>query len=143
MRKTLNLILLLSVLFISSGCVLNKATATFDPTADLRSIKLIYVVKHMSDDRGTNILIANKLKKMGYVVTSGVDVPTNIDAVVTYEDKWWWDITMYMLELSVEVYDSKTNFHLASGNSFHGSLTRKTPEEMVDEVISNIFSNNK
>jgi hypothetical protein len=49
-----------------------------------------------------------------------------------------WDITMYMLELTINFRDPKNNFPLASGNSFHTSLTRKSPEEMVDEVLNNI-----
>jgi hypothetical protein len=29
---------------------------------------------------------------------------------------------------------------MAVGNSFHTSLTRKSPEEMVDEVLGNMLS---
>jgi hypothetical protein len=32
---------------------------------------------------------------------------------------------------------------LAVGNSYHTSLTRKSPEEMVDEVLTNIFNASK
>jgi hypothetical protein len=76
---------------------------------------------------------------MGYTVSTGDDTPSSVDVVVTYKDKWMWDITMYMIELTVTIRDSKTNFPLASGNSYHTSLTRKSPEEMVSEVIDNIF----
>jgi len=31
---------------------------------------------------------------------------------------------------------------MASGNSYHTSLTRKSPEEMVNEVLTNIFKTN-
>jgi len=135
----LNLSLLLVVITFSSGCAVNRATATIDPTADLDDIKSIYVTIFASDGRGINLLIANKLKKMGYHASTGVDTPSNVDVVVTYKDKWMWDITMYMLELTITIRDPKTNFPLASGNSYHTSLTRKSPEEMVDEVIDNIF----
>lgn len=127
------------VISLSSGCSVNRATATLDPTADLDSIKTIYVTKFAPDDRGINLLIADKLKTMGYSVETGIETPEDVDAVVTYRDKWMWDITMYMLELTVTLRDPKTSFPLASGNSFHTSLTRKSPEEMVDEVINNIF----
>ncbi len=135
----LNISLLLVVILFNSGCA-NRATATLNPTADLVGIESIHVTKFAPDGRGINILIANKLKEMGYQVTSGVDTPVDVDAVVTYKDKWRWDITMYMLELSVSIRDPQTNFPLASGNSYHTSLTRKSPEEMVDEVINNIFN---
>lgn len=137
-KLILNLSLLLVVIFFASGCV-NRATAIKDPTTDLSTIKSMYVTKYAPDRRGINQLIADKLEKRGFIVETGVDTPSNVDAVVTYKDKWMWDITMYMIELKIAIRNPKTNFPFASGNSYHTSLTRKSPEEMVDEVINNIF----
>jgi hypothetical protein len=50
-----------------------------------------------------------------------------------------WDITMYMLELNVEIRDPRTDYILATGKSSRTSLARKSPEEMVEEVIGEIF----
>jgi hypothetical protein len=135
----LNLSLLLVVTTFNSGCAINRATSTVNPTANLDGMKSIYVNEFASDVFGINLLIANKLKKMGYLVNTGVDTPPNVDVVVTYKDKWMWDLTSYLIELTITIRDPKTNFPLASGNSYHTSLTRKSPEEMVDEVIDNIF----
>ena len=79
--------------------------------------------------------------KRGLTATDGpeLQLPVKADAVVTYADKWMWDMTMYMLELTVTIRNPTNNFPLAVGNSFHTSLTRKSPEEMVDEVMTNIF----
>jgi hypothetical protein len=66
-----------------------------------------------------------------------------VDALVTYKDKWMWDITMYMLELTITIRDPQNDYPLATGNSFHTSLTRKSPTEMVDEVVENIFKQGK
>ncbi len=138
-KLILNLILLVVVVIFTSGCAINRATATIHPTADLNGIQSIYVAKFGPDGRGINLLIANKLKRMGYLVSTGTDRPSNADVVVTYKDKWMWDMTMYMIELTITFRDPKTNFPLASGNSYHTSLTRKSPQEMVNEVINNIF----
>jgi hypothetical protein len=46
---------------------------------------------------------------------------------------------MYMLELTVVMRDPATDFPLATGNSLHTSLTRKSPKEMVEEVTTNIY----
>ena len=35
------------------------------------------------------------------------------------------------------------NVALATGNSYHTSLTRKSPKEMVDEVVDNILKQRK
>jgi hypothetical protein len=50
-----------------------------------------------------------------------------------------WDITLYLLELDIKLRDPKTGFPMAVGNSFHTSMTRKAPNEMVDEVLDNVF----
>jgi hypothetical protein len=102
-------------------------------------------VKHIPTDKGgVNELIASKLRTKGVTVTTGDEAsPSNVDAVVTYVDKWMWDITMYMLQLTIIINDPKTGAQLATGNSLHGSLTRRSPQEMVDEVVDNIYKNKK
>ena len=59
--------------------------------------------------------------------------------MVTYVDKWMWDITMYLIELTITFRDPETRAAVGSGNSYHTSLTRLSPEEMVAEVIDNIL----
>ena len=95
-----------------------------------------YVEKYGEDTRDTNIIIKSKLVEMGFQVS---ETETDVDAVVTYVDKWFWDITMYMLELTITLRDPESDFPLATGNSYHTSMTRKSPEGMVDEVLTNIF----
>lgn len=127
-----------------TGCAVNRATATVDPGARLDSVKTVYVRHHDKDERGTDQLIATNLRGRGLQVTVGDGPsPVGVDAVVTYSDRWFWDITMYMLELTVQLREPRTDYPIASGNSFHTSLTRKSPPEMVDEVLTNIFKEGK
>lgn len=126
----------------SSGCA-NRATAKVDPSADLAAIKTMHVVKIPEETAGIDALIADDLRQRGYTVTQGIEKPANVDATVTYIDRWMWDITMYLLELTVTIRDGKTEFPLATGNSMHTSLTRKSPPEMVDEVMNNIYKEAK
>jgi hypothetical protein len=129
-----------AIVVTMSGCAVNRATANVDPSVDLSALKTIYVKKLPADNGGTNILIAEKLRTKGVDASTGAEQsPANVDAVVTYADRWMWDITMYMLELTVTIRDPKTDFPLATGNSFHTSLTRLSPKEMVSEVIDNIY----
>ena len=89
----------------------------------------------------TQLLTISPLSKRGYKVTTGADTksPQNTDVILTYADKWMWDMTMYMLQLTITFTDSSSNLTMARGNSYHTSLTRKSSEEMVDEVLTNIF----
>lgn len=144
MKKLLNLIAILAVATsLTTGCAVNRATATADPAARLDTLKTMHVKKADKDERSIDTLIAEKLRTRGYTVTTGADAPARIDALVTYVDKWMWDITMYMLELTVVVRDPKSEYPLATGNSYHTSLTRKSPVEMVDEVVTNILKEGK
>lgn len=75
----------------------------------------------------------------------GIEATTTfpVDALVTYQDKWMWDITMYMLQLSIQIRDGKDRTVLATGQSFRPSLVRKSPEGMVNEVLGEIFKGAK
>ncbi len=125
-----------------SGCAVNRATSQTTPGTDLSALNEYYVVKLKPDGRGINKLISNGLNELGHPTTTGPEesAPENADAIVTYKDKWVWDLTMYMIELTITFREPGTGFPLAEGNSFHTSLTRKSPEEMVDEVLTNIFN---
>lgn len=121
-----------------SGCV-NNSIHIVDSPNKLKNIKSIFVEKLPADGRGVNQLIVNKLVTMGYQATTEQPQPENVDAIITYRDKWRWDMAMYMLSLSIKIKEPDTGFPIASGNSLHTSLTRKTPEGMVNEVLTNIF----
>lgn len=145
MNKLIKLLAVLGVITsLSTGCAVNRATGSVDPSTNLSALKTMYVKKIPAEDGGTNELIAEKLRSKGVTVTTGTDnPPSNIDAVVTYVDRWMWDITMYMLELTVTIRDPKTDFPMATGNSYHTSLTRLSPKEMVNEVVDNIYKGAK
>lgn len=144
-RRPISVVCVLSVLTLTAGCAVNRATASLTPGSDLRDAKTLYVVTFPSDKRGIDKLIRDRLVTMGYSATLGAEKspPYEADAVVTYFDKWMWDMTMYMLELTIILRNPTNNFPLATGNSMHTSLTRKSPEEMVEEVLTNIFKASK
>lgn len=49
---------------------------------------------------------------------------------------------MYMIELTISFREPGTDYPLAEGNSYRTSLTRKPPDEMVDEILTNVFNGN-
>jgi hypothetical protein len=135
--------LIIIVIFISlAGCAINRAAGTFDPGKDIVSSDVFYVERFNPDNRELHKLIADNLSTRGYKVTFGEEggAPDDATIVVTYVDKWMWDITMYLLELTVAFRDPESGAAIGSGNSYHTSLTRLSPDEMVDEVLTNIFS---
>ncbi len=132
------------LLLILAGCA-NREGATITPGADLSRLRSFHVVKFEPDERGIERLIAAELRSLGYTAGSGPEAakPADVDAVVTYSDRWMWDFTMYMLSLDITLRDGRTGFPMAVGQSMHASLTRKSPEEMVREVLGNIFAGSR
>ena len=141
MRQALRLLLATFVLAAMSGCVNTELVADVDPAADLTGLESFYVAKFGPDERGIENIIAAEMNAMGMQATAGASPtpPSPVDAVVTYQDKWMWDMTMYMLELTIELRDPETNYKFASGRSYRTSLARRSPEEMAREVLGEIF----
>lgn len=137
----------IAVLFaiLLTGCVNTELISDVDPQVDLEQMKSYHVVKLDKDNRGIEKLIAQRLNTLGLQATSGSDRKTeqNAQVIVEYQDKWMWDITMYMLELNIDFRDPETNYKFATGRSYRTSLARKSPEEMIDEVLNDIFAKNK
>lgn len=137
--KSINLLL---IIILMAGCSKAMIKSDSDPGTDLGTFKTFYVQKFTADGRGLEKIIASKLNEFGFQATSGIDAAPEypVDALVTYKDRWMWDITMYMLEIDIELHDPDSGFVFASGNSYRTSLVRKSPEEMIDEVLRDIFA---
>ena len=126
---------------LCGSCAINRATAELMGDKDLSGLRTFYVVKFYKDTGNLHLekMISNQLVKMGHKATSGPEnqIPAGVDAVVKYRDKWdMW----IMNELTVVIRDPVNNDVLAVGNSLHTAWTSKTPKQMVEEVLTNIFS---
>lgn len=140
MKKHLVSFLLAIVVGLTSGCI-TKLNSTVSPGTDLKTLKKFHVVRLAADQRGIEKLISDRLNVMGYKATAGEKsaIPDDAEAIITYQDKWMWDITMYMIELNVQVRQPKTDIAMATGHSLRTSLARKSPPEMVEEVLTDLF----
>lgn len=140
--KKLHVIFLTALLIpLMTGCVSTNLVGDVDPSVDLASIQTFYVVRQPKDKRGIEKMISDELLKYGKESSFGntTEPPEGVDAVVTYIDKWYWDLTNYLIELTIEMRHPETRYKMASGKSFRTSLARKSPEGMVEEVIGEIF----
>jgi hypothetical protein len=139
MRTLLPLMLVLIGVSLQAGCA--TADSMKAPGVDLSHLKTFYVQKLPADGRGIERLISDRLKMMGFESSYGESdtPPTPVDAIITYQDRWMWDITMYMIQLDVQVRSGTTRVVIANGRSFRPSLQRLSPEGMVEEVLQDIF----
>lgn len=123
------------------GCT-NTSTGSVNPNVNLGELKVFYVVKFAPDGRGINQLIANELAARGYQASTGpqMNVPEGVDAIVTYSDRWRWDVTMFMKGIDITILDARNNTVIASGSAARSSFTRQSPNVIIAEVLGKIFS---
>lgn len=79
---------------VVSGCAVNRASANVGPGANLTAIKRVHVVHVAEDDRRIDELIASRMTELGFVATTGPDKRKDVDANMTYIDRWMWDLTL-------------------------------------------------
>lgn len=139
MTRLFKLALLTVLIGLLTGCASLQSTRA--PDADLSRIKTIHVQILEGEDADIDLLIAKRLTALGYrVTTSAAARPDHeVDATLTYVDRWMWDITMYLLRLTVTLRDGREDAIIAVGESYRPSLQRRSPEVMVEEVLDDIF----
>lgn len=142
MRSLVKLILLAFVVLAFTGCAKVVVKSDSDPNVNLTALKTFYVEKFAPDKRNLHEVIAAKLNELGFTATAGVEPtpPAPVDALVTYQDKWMWDMTNYMLEINIEFRQPETNYVFANGKSYRTSLARRPPEVMIEEALRDMFS---
>jgi hypothetical protein len=126
----------------ATGCGYEQLSHFTRPRTSTLQLTRFFVAVHANDDWNVGRMIANRLTAQGKRVSEGAieERPDDAEVVVTYEDRRMWDITMYMLSLKVDFRDAHTNELLATAHSFRTSLYRRTPENVVNEVITAAFT---
>ena len=132
---------LLAALLLTSACS-STLEASVEPGAHLTRERTYHVLTRESDAYDVDDLIAAELRRWGRTASAGPieSLPANADVLVTYEDRWFWDITMYMLSLDVQFRDPLTERELARGKSMRTSLVRRSAAGMVEEVLTAVFA---
>lgn len=132
-------VFLLLPLFLVS-CVASLKTERI-PGTSLTDKKLFYVERHPEEDWGFHQMIADEMCLMGYKAAAGEagKAPPMADAIVTYDDKWFWDLSPYMLELNLRVLDAKTRSLIVKTRNYRSSLARRNPKTMARETLRATF----
>jgi hypothetical protein len=127
-----------TVLTLSACATLDSARS---PDAHVKDLHSFYVAQEKDDDNGIDKLIAARLSTLGYLASYGASPkpPEQVDAIITYQDRWTWDITMYMVKLDMQIHDGESGATIARAQSVRPSLQRKSPEGMVQEVLGEIL----
>lgn len=131
---------------LGSSCAVHENTRHLGPgvsDSSVTSLRSFYVRKHADDDYKLGEEIATQLRQMGYQasVGSAEKAPSKVDAVVTYKDRWMWDITMYLLSLEVQLREPGSDATLLTAKTVRSSLVRKSQQEVVKETLTKLLKN--
>lgn len=111
------------------------------PGRPLEEYGSFYIPTH-DDDRGIGKMLAEEITRYGGQVQLGESSapPAGTDVLVLYEDKWFWDLGMYLLDLKVDFRDPETNVLIATATSNRPSAVRAKPDVMTREVVEVLYS---
>lgn len=136
-------VLIAVVLVVSvSACATNREHARFDPSRDIHASDTFFVERVDGKKRNLDRLIVDNLAARGMAASVGTirDMPEGTSILVTYDDRWSWDITTFLIEMTITFRDPDTRGAFAIGTSYHTSMSRLNPAEMIDEIISNLIA---
>lgn len=109
------------------------------PNEARSDVGLYYVQHQPKDGRNLHRLIAEALRDRGFKTLSGVkeERPTKADYYVNYEDRWRWDMRMYLLELKIDVHEADTGKVIGYGRSYQPSLSAMgmSYRDVVDRAL--------
>ena len=120
------------------GCS-GKVSGGPESGADVGRYRSFHVVTAEKSDVAN--AIEKELTSRGFTASKGSasSAPPGAEAKVLFDDKWVWDMTMYLLEVKIDVVDARTGALVGSGRSHRTSMARKSAPYMVKEVMDKIF----
>ena len=137
--------LLLSIVFVALlalACA-GQSANPLSPAAREPSASF-YVENHGNDGRNLQQLIADTMRLKGLQVTAGAigGQPNNVTYIVSYADRWGWDMRTFLARITIEVRDARSGSVVANSTKYQDSLAAmgKSYEEIVAATATALFT---
>jgi hypothetical protein len=128
------------------GCVGNTSGQLALPKEQAQA-GTYFVQRHDKDSRDLAATIAHAMQARGMKATSGnaTEKPKDAAYVVTYVDKWMWDMRMYLYDLRIDLRDARDDSILGYGQSMQSSLKAmgRTHEDVINIALDQLFAKDK
>lgn len=87
------------------------------PGNDIEKLQKFYVEKLDTDKRNIDIITRDQLNDMGFEAFTKESAfnQDKIHATVTSNDKWMWDMRKYLLQLTIHIKSTKSDFVVGAG----------------------------
>src|ERR1041385_7973880 len=106
---------LLASALLAGGCS-HQISGGPESGVDMARYRTYFVVTDKQDNDVAQAL-QKDLTSRGLSVSTGLEgaMPPGTEVKIQFKDKWMWDITMYLLEVKVDMIDPNSGALLASG----------------------------
>ena len=140
LRTALTTLMLLAGAIALSGCVTTHSGQLSIPP-EVAEKGVYYVEQSEKDGRKLATIIAERMQARGLNATAVTAAPPNAAYVVTYVDRWAWDMRMYLLDMRIELRDAKDRSLLGFGDSSQTSLAAmgKSYADVIDTALNELF----
>lgn len=105
---------------------------------------VFYVAGHDQDQRNLHEIVARAMAARGLQVSAGPSAqrPASARFVVTYEDRWNWDMRMYLKKIVIRVHDAQTGALLGESEMHQGSLSAMGDkyEDIIKQATDALFA---
>ncbi len=137
------ILLLLAILGLATGC--SSLASWKDPAAQLQNRKHFFVESELADGRNLHAVIAEELRARGYNATSGplTMIPKDTDTLVSFQSRWTWDFTTYLIALDLQLRDPKTGKILATVSYHRPALGGTSTNDLIQHVLTTILGTKK
>ena len=114
------------------------------PGTDLQAIQTMYLEPSDDEREGEELLplIQTGLTERGYQVIVG-ELPEQFSSgefIFDYEPDWDWDVSYYLLDLRVAIYEPSDNTLIAQAQSTQTSLARKPIDIVAGRALASLFN---
>jgi hypothetical protein len=96
---------------------------------------VFYVQSHSADERELDEQIADVMRSRG--LDASATESEGYDYLVTYIDRWQWDMRVYLVDLRIDVRERESRLLVATGRSFQSSMsaTGDSHRDVIERVV--------
>ncbi len=119
-----------------SSCLSQSSLDGFALNREASRGEAVFFVEHQpADTRNLHEVVAQLLVQRGLEAVT--TEPAEYDYRVTYVDRWYWDMRMYLIDFRIDIRDADSGVLLATARSYQTSLAAlgQRREHIIEKAI--------
>lgn len=121
-----------------AGCATYQAQV--HPAANLGQYRRFWVKSNLNDNHSLDRVLVQVLRSHGYEAEHGplTMMPREMQAIVTYRDRWTWDFKNHMTSLEITVQDVRSEAQVATASFVGPASLTLSPLDVVERLIRDL-----